>query len=445
MSVKLRARDSVFWPLALLVAIFCTAMIGAGEYAVQLLLQHTLRLDNKAQHTLEHYALAASQKTLQGPQVLQKWLDKLAEEGIWATVVNNRLEVLSEQRLEESTLGRLRFARHYKTRLSPRGGDAPLVRVPMPAHTGDLILELPQALQPWRRHLIAKTLVLYVVPILLSLLFCVLLYRLLVSPLKHLAAHTLAIDASNLAALPAPELLKRNDELGVLGAALKYFAEHLDSAFAQQRQLLRDLSHELRTPLSRLQVAAESTQDVESLRLRVIREGLQMRELVDRTLQLAWLDSEAIRLTLEPVDVAALWEMLKEDALFESGWEAERLQSKIPENCVVLGELNALAQALENILRNAIRYSPEGGVIHFRAEKVQSTWLLTISDQGPGIPEEKLDCVFEPFTRVDAARSSSGFGLGLAIAKRAVVLQGGSIKASNLHPGLQLTISLQSV
>lgn len=443
---RIRARDSVFWRLALLVALFCCAMVSASEYAIRLLSQNTLRLNQQALTTLESYASKAQAMAARGPKPLQDWLDQLmAEQNVWASVLDNRLQPLGLAPLTEQALSRIRFARHYRTRLSPRGGEAALVRIPLPGHGADLLMNLPEPLHPWRRHLWAKIVVLYVVPILLSLLFCALLYRLLVWPLKTLSTHTLQIDAANLAALPAANLLSRKDELGALGRALQHLANRLGRSFEQQRQLLRDLSHELRTPLSRLQVAAESCVDDLSLRTRVQRETLQMRELVDRTLELAWLDRADLTLSCAPVDVAALWEVLAENALFESGWAKERLLADIPEGCQVWGELNALAQALENILRNAMRHSPSNGCVHFSATRVQAHWQLSIRDYGQGVAEPHLECLFDPFVRLDPARTHSGFGLGLAIARRAVQLQNGTLSARNARPGLEMLICLQSV
>jgi two-component system sensor histidine kinase PfeS len=146
------------------------------------------------------------------------------------------------------------------------------------------------------------------------------------------------------------------------------------------------------------------------------------------------------------VDVAALWDMLCENACFEAGWPRERIQAQIPEGCQVLGNLNALAQAMENILRNAIRYSPAQGVVWLTANRDSDSWQLRIEDQGPGVPEAKLPVIFRPFARLSAARpGGDGFGLGLAIARSMVVMQGGAIWAENGASGLRMIIRLRSV
>lgn len=138
--------------------------------------------------------------------------------------------------------------------------------------------------------------------------------------------------------------------------------------------------------------------------------------------------------------------MLRENAGFETGWSIERMPCELPADCRVLGNLNGLAQALENILRNAIRHSPEGGVVRLAGRREGEQWLLWVEDQGPGVAESELENIFRPFTRLSAARpGGDGFGLGLAIARSMIATQGGRLWAENARPGLRLKLHLQSV
>ena len=110
----------------------------------------------------------------------------------------------------------------------------------------------------------------------------------------------------------------------------------------------------------------------------------------------------------------------------------------------MLGNLNGLAQALENILRNAIRHSPEQGVVRLTGKLEGDFWHLCIQDQGPGIEPDKLEQIFLPFTRLNAARpGGDGYGLGLSIARSIVQLQGGTLWAQNTTPGLCLHLRLK--
>jgi two-component system sensor histidine kinase PfeS len=205
---------------------------------------------------------------------------------------------------------------------------------------------------------------------------------------------------------------------------------------------LRDRSHELRTPLSCLRVAAEGGLQGQSLTQRVMHEVQLMQRLVDDTLELAWLDTERPRLAAEPVDLEALWDMLCERACFESDWEPERLVYAVAPGCHLSCNLNALALALENILRNAIRYLPEAGLIRLCGQAQADEWHLWLEDQGPGVPQQ-LAQIFLPFTRLNGARpGNGGFGLGLSIARSAIDGQGGRMYAENAHPGLRIYLHL---
>lgn len=220
-------------------------------------------------------------------------------------------------------------------------------------------------------------------------------------------------------------------------------SECLQSTVALQQQLLRDLSHELRTPLSRLRVASESEQDLLQLRERIGREVDGMQRLVEDTLQLAWLDTERAPLPDEAIQIQALWEMLTENACYESGWPAEQLHCAVDASCWVRGHLNTLAQALENILRNAIRHSPAGGIVRLDGLRDGDDWHLWLEDQGGGVAEHDLQRIFDPFTRLDGSRpGNGGFGLGLSIARNAVQRQGGRLWAENAGQGLRLNMRL---
>lgn len=168
-----------------------------------------------------------------------------------------------------------------------------------------------------------------------------------------------------------------------------------------------------------------------------------MEKLVGDALELVWLDTERPSLPLEEVDVGRLWDVIRENAGFETGWAIERMPCELPADCRVLGNLNGLAQALENILRNAIRHSPEGGVVRLAGRREGEQWLLWVEDQGPGVAESELKNIFRPFTRLSAARpGGDGFGLGLAIARSMIATQGGHLWAENARPGLRLKLRL---
>ena len=440
-------RHSLFWRLVVLVAGFCLAMIWAGGYVGRHIDRTSSYLSQEAHEVLAGYADEARDALQAGPQALARWLaDMRQREPGWLVVVDEQLQPLGGQTLTAEERQTLTFVRHYEWPMSRRYEGLPLISIPIADSGARLVMRLPERFRPWRHYALLRASGVYLPPVLLSVLFCWLLYRLLVSPLDSLRRQANALRGNRLDSLLPPAIARRHDELGELGRSLAYLTQRLRDSISQQQQLLRDLSHELRTPLSRLRVACESDLGAEELRSRTDREITRMQQLVDSTLEFAWLDSEQPRFECEPVDVAALWDVISENACFEAGWPRERIRAQIPEDCQVMGNLNALAQAMENILRNAIRHSPAQGTVCLSADRDADHWRLCIEDQGPGVPTDRLAVIFLPFARLNAARpGGDGFGLGLAIARGMVRMQGGTLWAENGDTGLRMTIRLQSV
>ncbi|MEO1818143.1 ATP-binding protein [Pseudomonas sp.] len=438
---------SLYWRMVLLVAGFCLCMIAVTDYAAQRVDSYLAHLPESTLRELRGYAADAASALDQGVDALNAWRDQHAElSPEILVVVDAALQALPGQPLSDEQRNMLTFLRSYTAPMSMRGGGRQVIYVPMQGRDESLVLRLPESLTPWAVRPLLNALVLYLMPALLSLLFCALLYMLLISPLERLRRQANAMRANPLETLLPVELVGRRDELGELGRSLDYLTRRLRDSIGQQRQLLRDVSHELRTPLSRLRVAAESDLSQRELRERLEHEVDRMQELLDGTLEVAWLDSQPGQLQLEAVDLNALWEVLREDALFESGWAPERISAELPDDCRVQGHLNGLSQALENVLRNAIRHSPDNGLVQMRAQREGANWLLCLADQGPGVEEAQLEQIFRPFSRLNSARpGDGGFGLGLAIAERQIRLQGGRIWARNGHPGLQLWFRLRAV
>ncbi len=352
---------------------------------------------------------------------------------------------MSSYPLSDRESQRMTFLRGLDWPVSHNKTARPWIKVPFPKDpsAGYLVIELPQRFMPGRSQLIWRIVTNGLIPGLFTLLLCVGLYRLLIVPLNHLRQQANAWRADQLGARLSSQTTSRQDELGDLGRAFDQMSERLQSTVNQQQQLLRDLSHELRTPLSRLRVACDSEQDLQALRERLSREVDGMQRLVEDTLQLAWLDAERGPLPVEDIQIQALWEMLTENARFESGWPESRLPCFVTADCWVQGHLNSLAQALENILRNAIRHSPAQGTVSLNGRREGEEWHLWLDDQGGGVAPEELERIFAPFTRLDGSRpGDGGFGLGLSIARNALRLQGGSLWAENVGQGLRVHIRL---
>lgn len=444
---RLPGKHSLFWKLACLLIAFCLLMIWLSWSWGRYMEEQNAYLSDEARQTLSGYAAGAELAWNQGGSTgVDVWLHGLGKrERTWLGVIGNDLQSLSSYPLTDKESQRLTFLRGIDWPVSRHAKGLPWLKIAFPVDptAGALVIELPKRFMPGRYLLFWRIVTNGVIPGLFTLLLCVGLYRLLIMPLNQLREQANAWRADQLSTRLSHDATSRQDELGELGRAFDHMSERLQSTVALQQQLLRDLSHELRTPLSRLRVACDSEQDLAQLRERLGREVDGMQRLVGDTLQLAWLDTERAPLPKEDIQVQALWDMLRENACFESGWPASRLQCLLAADCWVRGDLNSLAQALENILRNAIRHSPESGVVRLDGRREGKFWHLWLEDQGVGIDEHELERIFAPFTRLDGSRpGDGGFGLGLSIARNAVQRQDGNLWAENTDRGLRVHMRL---
>lgn len=444
---RLPGKHSLFWKLACLLIAFCLLMIWLSWSWGRYMEEQNAFLSSEARATLSGYAAGAELAWNKGGNAgVDEWLHTLGQrERTWVGVIGNDLQSLSSYPLTDKESQRLTFLRGLDWPVSRHAKGLPWLKIPFPLDpgAGSLVIELPRRFMPGQNQLFWRIVTNGVIPGLFTLLLCIGLYRLLIMPLNHLREQANAWRADQLGTRLSRDTTSRQDELGELGRAFDQMSERLQGTVALQQQLLRDLSHELRTPLSRLRVASDSEQDLTQLRERLGREIDGMQRLVEDTLQLAWLDTERAPLPKEDIQVQALWDMLRENACFESSWPASRLQCELGADCWVRGHLNLLAQALENILRNAIRHSAQDGTVQLGGQREGDHWHLWLEDQGGGIDEVELERIFAPFTRLDGSRpGDGGFGLGLSIARNAVQRQDGSLWAENTGQGLRVHMRL---
>jgi two-component system sensor histidine kinase CpxA len=271
----------------------------------------------------------------------------------------------------------------------------------------------------------------------------------LTSPVKKLKTVVQSFAEGNLDARITPQLGSRHDELADLGREFDHMAERIAALISSQKRLLADISHELRSPLARLTVALElarkntSGKGVGALD-RIEMESERVNKLVGQLLALTRLESGAERVPPETVALEELVQQVIDDANYEAKPLNKEVKATQLDACRVRGSGELLRSGIENVVRNAIRYTAEGSAIEVSLACKLDTALLTVRDFGPGVPEAELSHIFEPFYRVSEARerSSGGVGLGLSIAERTVKLHGGNIRAANVQDGLLITIEL---
>lgn len=274
-------------------------------------------------------------------------------------------------------------------------------------------------------------------------LLCYALARQLTSPLRKMQK---TIERFGQGDFSARVNSRRADELGQLGRTVDRMAERIESLVHSQRRLLQDISHELRSPLARLGVAVELGRGGGNSKTafdRIEREAVRLNTLVGELIQVTRAEGDPAGPVTEPMRLDELVRMISDDVRIE----AERHQIGIDVlacEAEMEGNPELLRRAVENILRNAIRYSPDGGRIELRLASAGNQYRISVRDFGAGVPDEALQHIFDPFYRVetDRGRTSGGVGLGLAIARRAVELHHGVLKATNARPGLLVEIEL---
>jgi two-component system sensor histidine kinase CpxA len=248
----------------------------------------------------------------------------------------------------------------------------------------------------------------------------------LVNPVRHLRATVREFGAGHLTLRTES---KRHDELGDLARDFDLMADRIETLLTSERRLLQDVSHELRTPLARLVLAVELMRPDEA-KQEVARLSSLIGELVDMTRA----EGGLMKLHGETVDLSAL---LEETAA------RHKVTLAADEHLVCHGHAALLRRALDNVLENAVRYSPEGNPPTLSATCKEGSVVISVRDFGPGVPEEALMDMFRPFYR-SVPNDAHGVGLGLAIAQRAVRLHRGEIRARNAQPGLEVAIRLRS-
>jgi two-component system sensor histidine kinase CpxA len=277
---------------------------------------------------------------------------------------------------------------------------------------------------------------------------CYFLARYLVAPVDRLRLAIRKMAAGDLEVRVLPALHGRHDDLGLLAADLDAMATRLRQLLEAKQQLLRDVSHELRSPLTRLQLALSLARREHSgtdrYLARIACEAERLEQLIARTLKLVRLEHPANALIEQrSVDIGELLGNIASDVAIEADARECLINVQAPGLLMVCGDPELLRSAFENVIRNAVRFSPPGAVVVVSARRVSQqhqtdTVQIAIHDSGPGVPEKDLGLIFEPFYRVDAAREhqgAAGEGLGLAIAASALAAHGGVINAHNMPGG----------
>ncbi len=271
----------------------------------------------------------------------------------------------------------------------------------------------------------------------ITAIFSLLLTYLITRPILKLREHVEGLGA-NLSIPLEKRLLERQDEFGELARSIDEMSERIRDLIDSKQRLFFDISHELRAPLARMQVAAEIVRD----RAERNGEDLAINDRVDREIRaldqlitelMSYIKEDFDQLPVEDVDLCTLVETLIEDQDFAIS------SHKLSFNCEVdKPKLRArpvlIERAVRNLLENAIKYSPENSEVAVHVNPAEKGYSICVQDSGPGIPEDELEKVLQPFTRLHP-ESVEGIGLGLSIVVRAVEELGGRLELTNPEEG----------
>jgi two-component system sensor histidine kinase CpxA len=275
-------------------------------------------------------------------------------------------------------------------------------------------------------------------------LLCWILAANIASPLRELAG---VVDRFGVGDLSVRVNSTRKDEIGEVGRAFDRMAERIATLLTAERRLLQDISHELRSPLARLSFAAELVRTAENRDAAVARlnkEIARLTDLVGGLIQVTRAEGDPEARNTEDLRLDGLLTEVVDDCRVEAEARGSHIALEAEAQLTLRGDREVLRRAIENVLRNSIRYNPAGSNIEVKLAATGDAARIAVRDYGPGVPEDILPRIFQPFFRVDDSRDTAtgGVGLGLAIASRAIGLHHGRLWAENVVPGLKVWIEL---
>lgn len=272
---------------------------------------------------------------------------------------------------------------------------------------------------------------------------CFGLTRSLTRPIRKLSEATRQVADGDLSTRVSQDIKAKN-EIGRLARDFDRMAERIEDLVDSQKRLQRDISHELRSPLARLNIALElarqrSGGDAKTALDRIERETGRMNEMIGQLLSLNLLETGSRQVPQQMVDLSALVRDIVADAEFEARNRNRAVHLNQNDDILIQGSEDLLRRIVENVIRNGLNYTTEGTAVEVDLEHNEASGQVTIRvrDHGPGVPDEELQKIFEPFYRTAVARdrTSGGTGIGLAIVERATRRHGGTVEARNARNG----------
>jgi two-component system sensor histidine kinase CpxA len=332
----------------------------------------------------------------------------------------------------------------------------PLIAQPLTSGSGQpyaIVLELPAGWVQLLGQMYHAMVLRFTAALLASGLVCFMMVKYLTSPIRKLQSAVRKFAQGDLSVRVAAKIGSRKDEIADLGRDFDSMAGRIETLMHAHERLLRDVAHELRSPLTRLNVALEISRKHSNVEMvdsldRISSEANQLSRLITQVLALSRLENADVELHLEPLCLEKLIHRIVNDANFEGQSRSLPVTFHYEESATLMVDGRLIHSAIENVVRNALRFTPPGSQVEItqaiKSYNGENMAIVVISDQGPGVPQEALNDLFNPFFRVadKQRRTSGGAGIGLAIAFHAVNLHQGAISAMNRNSG-GLTVEIR--
>lgn len=279
------------------------------------------------------------------------------------------------------------------------------------------------------------------IALLVSVTIASLLAGFIARPVRQLRLAGQRVASGDLTVRVAPTVGNRSDDIAKLARDFDIMTEQVDALLQSRHRLLRDVSHELRSPLARLQallsIQRQSANSSDMPRIdRMERELERLDVLIGEILHYSRLEATDT-VNRHATDLVDLIQTIVDDAELEVETQGKALALKVPKSYVVRVDSNLIHRAVENVVRNALKFTGDDSTVTVALRIENQDVVIAVADRGPGVPEDQLDQIFEPFFRIGDGRNtqSGSGGIGLAIAQRSLRLHGGSARAMNREGG----------
>ncbi|OUL58945.1 sensor histidine kinase [Pseudoalteromonas ulvae] len=415
-------------------------------FVIDLLANHTQTqmsyIDDAHQQALLDYAHhAQSLWRLGDDTALAKYIEQIEQqESTWVAIVESALMLKANSTLSQDYIDTFTLGRDVSWKIHLYFENNPVMGIRFADSDTHFLIQLPARMRPGNYWQLAYLALQFLLPMLLLSLCTFFIYQYVMRPLQQLNHFHARFSQGELSLRIGKEMANTDKEFQLLAASFDHMANQIEHTIVKQDDFIADLSHEVRTPITRIETAVDcalnNIQPEEMLK-RIKMDVSIMRQLAEDTLTLAWLDTEQQQILSndEVFDLIDLLDVLCESARFE--FTEKEIQVEAPDQCLITSNSRALGQALENLIRNGLRFATLRLTI---SVKITDCVTIDICDDGCGVTEAELAQLTKPFYRAKQTTNHKGFGLGMTLAMRQLTFLNGAISFKNNENKQGLTV-----